>query len=79
MNDLILMLNGFILACIAIFILHARKVYYRILKRLEAEKNACEQYRNEARKEVAKVKDIQSDVCELKSISLSNNILKRGR
>ena len=59
--------------------MHSRKVYYRMLKRLELERSACMQYRDECKKQVNTVKDIQSDVNEIKSIQLSNNILKRNR
>jgi hypothetical protein len=75
----LIMLNTVLLTCVALFAIHARKVYYRMVKRLELEKNACMQYRDEAKAEVNKVKNIQSDVTELKNIALSNNILKRSR
>jgi hypothetical protein len=75
----LIVLNTILLTTIAIFAMHSRKTYYRVLKRLELEKNACETYRNECKKEVTKVKTFEADLNELKNIALSNNILKRSR
>lgn len=77
MLELVLVLNAVLLTVAALFIIRCRKVYYRALKRLELKENACEKYLQLVKKEVAKVSNIQSDVTELKNVTLSNQFKRK--
>jgi len=78
MIEAILILNVVLLTLAGVLGRHWYRLYGKIIRRLELKERLCESYLQQVRKEVDKVKGIESDVEMLKNNILGSQ-LKRGR